>query len=96
MFCSADKRDRTAGPGRTTAYKYIGLLKGKQEQGAKTSSLFDILQTKQLLFLCVKFFLGDNTAVMQFLILFQFICAALGDFLFDGRRGDGFALALNQ
>ena len=32
-----------------------------------------ILQTKQLLFLCVKFLLRNDAAVQQFLVFFQFV-----------------------
>ena len=43
------------------------------------------LQTQQLLFQGVEFFLGDGTAVQQVFVLFQFICCVKARRLLPGR-----------
>ena len=57
---------------RTTAYKYIGLLE-KKTAGSGLLPAVDLLQSQQLLFLRVKFFLRDYTFIQQFFILSNFI-----------------------
>lgn len=61
-------------------YRIVFLsVYGKHKRtGNRNGSLFTFLQTKQLLFLCVKFFLRNDTAIEQFLILFQFVGMAGG------------------
>ena len=60
---------------------------------------FVILQTEQLLFLSVKFLLGNDAHIKEFFVFFNFLDIVYRNF-FDNRDGNrsrhGFALTFDQ